>query len=361
MPSRVLIVDDVEMNRDMLKVVLEDHYEIEEAENGRQAVDILIDHGAKIDAMLLDLRMPVMNGFEVIAYMRQNTWITKIPVLVVTSEHSSEIESKCFEMGVSDFLHKPFEPELIVNRIKNLVELFGYKRNLEEKVEKQTAMLRNQYQLLRIQAEKLRENNDKIVEILGTVVEQRNLESGLHIKRVKGFTRILAKQIMQSYPEYELDDKKIHMIVGGSALHDLGKITIPDRILLKPGMLTDDEFEYMKSHTTRGCEMLKGIEGIWDDEYQKICYDICRHHHERYDGKGYPDGLKGDDIPIAAQIVSVTDVYEALISERVYKHAYTKEEAFYMIINGECGVFSPKVMECLRLVKIQFEKLADEQ
>lgn len=215
--------------------------------------------------------------------------------------------------------------------------------------------------MLQLQAEKLQQSNVKIIDILGTVVEYRNLESGEHINRVKGFTKILAERLMEEYPEYGLTPKSVEMISSASALHDIGKIAIPDHILLKPGRLTEEEFDYMKSHTTRGCDILNSIEGVWDDSYGKLSYDICRHHHERYDGKGYPDGLKGEEIPIAAQIVSVADVYDALVTERVYKGAYTKDEAFHMIVNGECGVFSPKLLECFRHVRKDFEALADKQ
>ncbi len=360
MRNRILIIDDAEFNRDLLHDLLEDDYDTEMAENGKVAIDILREKWNQIDAVLLDLQMPVMDGYQVIESMKQNNWMHKIPILIITGERSVEVENKCFEMGVSDFILKPFNVSVVKNRINHMVELFSYKNGLEEKVEKQTTTLKSQYQLLQRQAAKLQETNIKIIEILGTVVEYRNLESGEHIKRVKNFTRILAKQVMQSYPEYGLTDHIVQMIEAASALHDVGKIAIPDKILLKPGRLTEEEFEYMKSHTTRGFEMLNTLQGIWDDDYRKISYEICRYHHERYDGKGYPDGLKGDEIPICAQIVSIADVYDALVSERVYKNAYSKEEAFHMIIKGECGVFSPKLMECFRLVKAEFEALADE-
>ncbi len=360
MKKKILIIDDADFNRDMLRVLMEDDYEIEEAENGQIAVDILTNKWSEIDALLLDLHMPVMDGYEVIDYMKKKDWIKRIPILIITGERSSQIENKCFELGVSDFILKPFDAGMVKNRVKNMVDLFAYKNDLEAQVESQTATLKMQNQLLKQQTIQLHETNSRIVEVLGTVVEYRNLESGEHIKRVKTFTRILAEQLMKSYPEYGLTPAKIQTIEAASALHDVGKIAIPDKILLKPGRLTEEEFEYMKSHTTRGFDMLKALEGIWDDDYRKICYEICRHHHERYDGKGYPDGLKGEEIPISAQIVSVADVYDALVSERVYKNAYTKDEAFRMIIKGECGVFSPKIMECFRQVKAQFEAFADE-
>ncbi len=360
MASKVLIVDDSELNRELLKSILEDKYEIELAEDGKQALKILISKWNQFDAVLLDIHMPEMNGFDVMKYMRENGWINKLPVLIISGECSVEVENKCFELGASDFVHKPFDATLVKNRIKQVVELSSYKNELEDKVARQTATMRNQYQALQIQTAKLRETNDKIIEILGTVVEYRNLESGEHIKRVKYFTKILAEQVMKMYPEYGLTESKIRDIVTTSALHDIGKIAIPDKILLKPGRFTEEEYEFMKSHTTRGCDMLQTIEGIWEDKSRKTAYEICRYHHERYDGKGYPDGLKGEEIPLSAQIVAVADVYDALVTERVYKNAYTKEEAYHMIINGECGMFSPKIMECFRQVRAEFEKMADE-
>lgn len=360
MHNRILIVEDAELNRELLKSILEEEYEIEEASDGEEALKILIDHWNNLDAVLLDIYMPNMNGFQLLDYMAENGWIQKLPVLVISGEQSVEIENRCFERGVSDFIHKPFYASLVKQRVKNIVELFGYKNRLEEQVKEQTYQLKMQNEILQVQAKKLHKHNDRIVEILGTVVEYRNLESGEHIQRVKGFTEILANQVMQAYPEFGLTTEKIKEIVAASALHDVGKITIPDKILLKPGRLTDDEYEYMKSHTTRGCDMLDSIKDIWTDDYRKLCYEICRFHHERYDGNGYPDKLKGEEIPIAAQIVSVADVYDALVSERIYKNSYSKDEAFRMIVNGECGIFSPKLMECFRMVKDAFEKIADK-
>lgn len=357
--NKVLVVDDAETNRELLNAILEDDYEVEMAEDGQAALSLLENHSDDIDAILLDLQMPKADGFHVIDAMKANDWMGKIPVLIISSERSVDVENECFQLGVSDFIHKPFEPSLVKNRVKNTVDLFAYKNKLEAKVEAQTQELREQNETLADQAERLKETNDRIIEILGTVVECRNLESGEHVKRVKGFTRVLAYQIMKDYPEYDLDEEKVEMISAASALHDVGKIAIPDAVLLKPGRFTDEEFELMKTHTIKGCELLDQIKGIWEDEYQKTSYEICRHHHERYDGRGYPDKISGDDIPISAQIVSVADVYDALVCERVYKAAYPKDQAFQMILNGECGTFSPKLMEAFKKVKEEFEKLAD--
>lgn len=348
---KVLVVDDVSINRDMLEEMLEDEYEVVKAEGGKQAIAILEEQRENIDVVLLDLIMPEIDGFAVLEKMRDRKWLDSTPVIVISGENSKEAEKRSLSLGAEDFIRKPFDNYLVRLRVKNIAELFNYKKSLEKKVEIQLETMRKQYELLQLQAE-------KIIDILGTVVEYRNLESGEHIKRVKGFTEILAGALMEHYPEYGLTKTKIGQITSASALHDIGKIAIPDSILLKPGRLTQEEFEQMKQHTSRGSEILQKIDHIWDQEYEHVCYEICRYHHERYDGKGYPDRLKGDEIPIAAQIVSIADVYDALVSERVYKKAYSAEQAFQMIISGECGVFSPKLIDCFRCVKEDFEALA---
>lgn len=356
--KKILIVDDVRLNREILKDILQEEYEVELLENGEQAIARIEERSDDISAILLDLYMPVKDGFSVIGEMKKRDLMGMIPVMVITSEYSIAIEKQCFNLGVSDFIHKPFEPLLVKTRVKNIVKLFAYKNSLESQIEEQTETMNRQYMILKEQAKKLEESNEKIIEILGTVVECRNLESGEHIKRVKGLTRILALQVMKDCPEYELDVVKVEAIVAASSLHDVGKISIPDHILLKPGRLTEEEFVIMKSHTVKGCEILDKIEGIWDEEYKEMSYQICRYHHERYDGCGYPDKLVGDEIPISAQIVSVADVYDALVCERVYKKAFPKEVAFHMILDGNCGVFSPKLLECFKKVRNDMELLA---
>lgn len=359
MKKRVLIVDDVEMNREMLYEILKDEYYVIQAENGIQALEYIEDESNEIAVVLLDLVMPGLDGFGVLEEMNKKNLQEKIPVLVISGDNYSETEEKCFDYGISDFVSKPYYDNVVKKRIKNLVDLFQHKNRLEEKVVEQNIILKEQNILLMEQTEKLKQNNIEIIDVLGTVVESRNLESGEHIKRVKGFSKILAEKLMELYPEYGLTKENVEMISVASALHDIGKIAIPDNVLLKPGRLTDEEFECMKSHSVKGCEILVNIKDIWDGEYSRLSYEICRHHHERYDGRGYPDGLSGEDIPISAQIVSVADVYDALVSERVYKKAFSKEEAFNMILNGECGVFSPKLLRCFQESRERLEKLAD--
>ena len=357
MRNKILIVDDVEINREILGSILENDYTILEAENGVRALEVVEETQNELTAILLDLVMPEMDGIRVLEILNEKKLINSIPVLVISGDSSYEIEKKCFELGVTDYITKPFNNVIIKQRVKNVSSLYDYKLKLEEKVEEQTAVLRKAYQTLKVQAEKLHRNNQMIIDMLGTVVEYRNLESGEHIQRVKYYTKILAEKTMTEYPEYNLTPEKIATIVSSSSLHDIGKITIPDRILLKPGRLTKEEYEYMKSHTIRGCELLDEINQEWEPESKKAIYEICRSHHERYDGKGYPDGLKGEEIPLSAQLVSVADVYDALVNERCYKDAYSPDEAYRMIVNGECGAFSPKLMDVFRKVRKEFENV----
>lgn len=357
--GKILIVDDMEINREVLGEILQVEYDILYAEDGNAAILALQENFDAISAVLLDLIMPGIDGYEVLKYMHDNFILDSVPVLVITGEESVKIEKKCFDLGASDFIRKPFDNKLVLRRVKNVTELYAYKHRLEEKVRVQTGALQMQYKLLQSQTEELKKNNQRIIDILGNVVECRNLESGEHVQRVREFTRIMAVSMMEDYPEYKLTPETIDVIVSASSLHDIGKIAIPDNILLKPGRLTKDEFEAMKTHTTRGCEIIRNIENAWGDEYSRYCYEICRHHHERYDGKGYPDGLSGDEIPISAQLVSIADVYDALVNVRCYKDSFSKEKAYEMIVDGECGTFSPKLLNTFKKMRDQFEMLAD--
>lgn len=357
--EKILIVDDMPINRGILVDILEDEFNTAEASNGREAIEYIEAHHSEICAVLLDLMMPDIDGYAVLEYLNEKHYLKNFPVLIITGEDSLKIEKDCFDLGVSDFIRKPFDNKLVLKRVKNVTELFAYKNKLEERVEVQTQKLRSQYSLLEKQAAELKKNNTNIIDIVGSIVECRDLESGEHIQRVKGYTRILANQVKKDYPEYKLSKHKIDVIVAASALHDVGKIAIPDNVLLKPGRLTKEEFELMKTHTTRGFDMLQMISGAWGAEYGKYSSEICRHHHERYDGKGYPDGYAGDEIPISAQLVSIADVYDALVNVRCYKDAYSHEKAYEMIVKGECGTFSPKLLEAFKKTRRQFEALAD--
>ena len=353
----ILMVDDVQLNHKAASLVLQDTYELYEALSAKEAFEIM--ETVRPDLILLDVIMPGMDGYEMMRILKSTPCYKTIPVIFLTAETRAESEVEGFNCGIVDYITKPFVPIVMKKRIETQIALAEYERSLEEKVAEQTETLREQYKLLKVQAERLKQSNDNIIDILGTVVEHRNLESGEHVRRVKGYTKIMAEEIAREYPEYGLTPEKIGIIVSASALHDLGKIAIPDSILLKPGRFTKEEFECMKTHTVKGCEIVSSIEGVWDEEYAKIGYEISRYHHERYDGRGYPDGLKGEEIPISAQLVSVADVYDALVNERVYKDALPKDKAFEMIVNGECGTFSPKLMVCFRKARDRFESLAE--
>lgn len=353
----ILIIEDMEINREMLAEIFRDEYKILEAENGKEGIKLFVENFSSIAVVLLDLIMPVMDGFQVLELLSQKKMISKVPIVMITGEASVEYEQKGYEYGVVDYIKKPYHAAVVKQMVKNVIELFKYKTQLETMVKSQTARLESQNELLKKQAEELRKMNDTMIETMSNIVEFRNLESGLHVKRIREYTKCLAAEIMRQYPEYGLTPEKIEMIGQASAMHDIGKIVIPDGILLKPGRLTADEFEIIKSHTTKGAEMISTLIHMDDEEYVNYCYDITRHHHERYDGKGYPDGLAGEEIGIAPQVVSLADVYDALISERVYKAAFTPEKAYQMIMKGECGIFSPKLLSALEAVKEEFEEL----
>lgn len=335
MKKGILIVDDVEINREILTDIFWEKYDVMVAEDGNEALKILAERKEDISAILLDIYMPNLNGIEALEKMNQLHILNDIPVLMITADNSYDDENRCLQLGATDFIRKPFSSALVKTRVENAVSLFSYKKHLEDKVE--------------MQKKKISETNRSIVEMLGNLVESRNLESGAHVQRVSLYTNVLANIMMEDYPETGLTPEIIEIITSAAALHDVGKIAISDSILLKPGRLTPEEFEIMKTHTTLGSEYIKSIEsGIFDEEYANTSYEIARYHHERYDGRGYPEGLKGDEIPISAQLVSVADVYDALIEERCYKKPIPKEKAYEMIINGECGTFSPKLIECFK-------------
>lgn len=325
----ILIVDDIEINRAILAEIFKDDYVIKEAVDGRQAIQI-INENPSVSALLLDVLMPEMDGLDVLREMNRNGSIKNIPVFLITAAESDEMLLEGYHLGAVDIIRKPFMAHFLKCRISNVIELYGHRNELEHIVEEQVERLSNL--------------NQSLVETLATVIEFRDGESGEHVKRISGLTKILMKQVSKMYPEYHLPKEEIDKIVMSSILHDVGKVSTPDQILNKPGKLTKEEFEIMKQHTVQGCEILRNIPHIMEKGLYDYSYDICRHHHERWDGRGYPDGLSGDDISIWAQVVSVADVYDALTSERVYKKAFSHEKAVQMIKDGECGVFNPKVL-----------------
>ena len=334
---QLLVVDDSEMNREILKEILGKEYRILEACDGEEALKILEQYGTEISLVLLDIIMPKMDGFEVLAYMNRDKWIEDIPVIMISSEGSESYIRRAYELGASDYISRPFDAKVVYQRVINMIKLYAKQRRL--------------IHLVTDQIYEKEKNNRMMTGILSQIVEFRNGESGLHVLHINILTQLLLEKLMRKSENYDLSWSQQHMIATASALHDIGKIGIDEKILNKPGKLTKEEFEAMKQHTIIGARMLDSLEMYHDEEMMKYAYEICRWHHERYDGKGYPDGLKGEEIPISAQVVSLADVYDALVSDRVYKKAYSHEKAMEMILNGECGMFNPLLLECL--VEIQ--------
>lgn len=330
---RILVVDDSEMNREILSEILNEEYDIIEADSGDTCIDMLRKYETGISLVLLDIVMPGMDGFGVLNYMNRHHYLEDIPVIMISSEDSAEIVRRAYEMGVSDYINRPFDAGVVHRRVYNTIKLYAKQRRL-------IALITNQV----YEKEK---NNRMMVGILSQIVEFRNGESGSHVLNINIFTGMLLESLVQHTDKYDLSWSERLLITTASALHDIGKIGIDDKILNKPGRLTDEEFKIMQNHTIIGASILENMGSYQDEELMKVAYQICRWHHERYDGKGYPDGLKGDEIPISAQVVSLADVYDALVSERVYKKAYSHEKAIEMITNGECGCFNPILLECL--------------
>lgn len=349
----VLVVDDVEINRDILEVTLQDEYHVVKSDNGKHAIEVIEENPKAIDAILLDFVMPVMDGYQVLEYLKENNYLSSIPVLMISAEADTDSESKCLELGAADFIHKPFVKEVVLMRIRNNIALYKYKEGLEKLVDEQTEQLVKKN-------EALEAINEKIIDVMANMVEYRDLESGKHIQRVKSFTRVIAEDLKEHHPEYKLDNHAIDVMEAAAAMHDIGKIAISDTILLKPGKLTKEEFEIMKTHTTKGAEMINNIHGIWNEEFEKASHDICLYHHERDDGRGYPEGLKGEEIPLGARIVSIADVYDALVSKRCYKDEFTHDTAIQMILNGECGIFHKDLLESLNRCSKKMEEIAKQ-
>ena len=331
----VLIVDDSSMNCDMLTSMLQDDFKLITASNGEECIDVLNKYGFGISLVLLDIFMPVMDGFEVLAYMNKNNLLNDIPVIMISGADSESFIRRAYSMGASDYISRPFDEKVVYRRVYNIIKLFGKQRRLTSLAERQ--------------AREQEKNSRIVIDIFSRLMEFRSGESEMHfVRRVNIVTELLAEELMKKTDKYKLSWADCSLIETASSLHDVGKAYIDTDILNKPGKLTKEEFEKVKLHTVLGEQMLDGITAYKDEKLLKIAKEICRWHHERYDGSGYPDGLKGDEIPISAQLVSVADVYDALVSKRAYKDAYSHDEAVHMILNGECGSFNPLLLECFK-------------
>ena len=331
--SKILLVDDSKMNRMMLTEILGDSYHILEAENGQECLETLQAEAGNIALVLLDINMPVMDGFEVLKAMNRNHTIEDTPVIMISSDDSDAAIRKSYELGASDYVNRPFDARIVYRRVTNTIKLYAKQRRLVQMVSDQI---------------RARENNtDMLVGVLSHIVEFRNGESGAHVRHIRIITEMLLHRLLEISNSYSISAEQQDMIPLASALHDIGKIGIDEKILNKPGKLTPEEFEVMKTHSMLGAKMLHDLDGFAEQPLLQTAYEIARWHHERWDGRGYPDGLKGDAIPISAQLVALADVYDALTSERCYKKAFSHEKAVQIIQNGECGAFNPLLLQCL--------------
>ena len=349
----ILIVDDVETNRAILEEILKDKYNTECAENGMTAVSLMLSGTVRPSIVLLDIMMPEMDGYEVLETMKKNPLTEHIPVIFITAADAELNETKGLEMGAVDYIPKPFNPEIVKARVKTHLRLYHYSSRLEAMVQAKVA------ELIR--------SKEKMLETMANIIEYRNLESGSHVKRTKELTRILAEYLCKNpSPGYHVQENDVAVMAMAAPLHDVGKISIPDNVLLKPGKLTPEEFETMKTHTSLGGAMIKMMiydnnsEDEDEDKYLECCHDIALSHHERWDGKGYPNGNTGASIPLPARILSLVDVYDALVSERVYKAAMTHEQAIEIISEGAGTQFDARIVEAFLSVSDRFKELIAE-
>ena len=351
--TTVLAVDDVSMNVMILEEILKDDYNVLTANNGKEALEVLHEAQVLPKIILLDVQMPEMTGREMFDILKNDQNLRRIPVIFITAENDSE--SELLAAGAVDFINKPFTPEIVKLRVKNQIELKNYSDSLEEMVAKKTAEV----------IKKTEEANailDNALQGLANVIEHRDLESGEHVKRTQLYVGALAKSLILSKSCYadELLKMQPEIIVKSMALHDVGKIAIPDRILLKPGRLDPEEYEIMKTHTTRGKEIIGELGDVEASLYLRHCEDICYGHHERWDGKGYPRSLSGRDIPLAARLATLADVYDALVCARVYKAAIPYSESVNMILEGKGTQFDPIIVDALVSIKADFQKIAEQ-
>lgn len=329
----VLIADDSEVNRNVLKAILHNEYQVIEASGGKQCIAKIKKYGSDLSVVLLDLVMPDLDGFGVLRYMSSNHLIEDVPVITISGDESDTSVRKAYDMGVSDYINRPFDAKVVYRRVSNTINLYAKQRRL----------------ISTVSAEIVEKEKDSriLINILNEIVSLHNGKSDQHVTNVNTLTEKMLNRLLQLTDEYKLSNHDVFLIATASSLHDIGKLAIDDKILNKPGKLTPEEFEIVKQHTVLGADMVRNIKRYADEPLVRYIWEICMWHHERFDGKGYPDGLVGDEIPIAAQVSSIVDVYDALTSERVYKSAYSSQTALDMIRRGECGMFNPILVQCL--------------
>ena len=346
----ILIVDDDPVNRKILGKLFSAYYMVIEAENGLEGMEQILNKNNHLCAILLDVMMPGMTGIEVLRRLKELGLLETIPVFLITAENSTKVMKEAYELGVMDVISKPVVSYMVIKRVRSIIELFEARKHLSSVVASQNIALLEQ-------AEKIIQLNQGMIEALATAIEFRNEESGGHVQRISKITRLL----LENTPFGEnLNKMEIDNIALASVMHDVGKITIPDAVLTKPGKLTAEEYKLMQSHTTKGVAILESIPQLRGSEFYDYACDIARHHHERWDGRGYPDRLAGDAISPWAQVVSLADVYDALSCRRVYKPPFPRKQVLEMIGTGQCGIFNPRLLDSFYSVEDKLYELYHE-
>ncbi len=353
----ILIIDNTSRSRNLLKDSLRDHFMCFDVDTGEKGLKVVTEAGTRLSAVLINLVMSRVSAVTLLQEMNKQKLIPGLPVIVMLPAKAEEEEKQCYGLGAVDIIHKPYDPTSVVRHIRSAIDLAERLKKDSTGADPVSVLSRIIMQQSR-DIERQKDNNNHIVDAICTIVELRHLESGFHMQRIREFTRILASLIMNNYPEYGITPDQIDIIVQAAAWHDIGKIVIPDAIIMKPGKLTADEFDVMKSHTTRGAEILGNMLDKNDTRLFSICSDVARHHHEKYDGGGYPDRLSGDTISMPAQICGLADIYDALNSDRAYKSAVPPDRAFEMIVSGETGAFNPKLLNCFKMGRAELEGYA---
>lgn len=361
MRKKILIADSSEVNIEILEELFEGDFEVVTTNSGVEALDVIMKSHEELAAVILDYALGDKGAVDILNSINQTVWFDNLPIIVLSEDTSLKIEKASYRAGAVDFARKPFDSGLIEKKVKKYAELYSVREVLNETRVKLDAVSTNSNGNsateggMTMGADVYYMQHNKMIELIGTLVELRNVENHHHVQRMKGLVKIMAKKMQELHPEYNLNSQMVDYIVTACSIHDLGKAAIRDEVLLKPGRFTDEEYEYMKSHTLRGIELLDDVKGAWSDEFDKIAREVVRSHHEKYDGGGYPDGLKGEEIPISAQLVSISDTYDALVNDRVYKKAFPKDVAFNMIMVGECGIFAPKILDCFKVCRPKLE------
>lgn len=350
--KKLIVIDDVELNRAILKEAFKKEFDVLEAENGAVGLQKIKENQSDLAAIFLDIIMPEMDGFGVLQELNISSLIQNIPVFLITTDASSNVIERAYDYGAVDVIPKPFNIMIIKRRVQNMIEYFEAKHKSDSSIVQID-------ELLQMQRQDLNTSIGSLVGHVCEVIESRSKEESDHARRIREVTKTLAKEFSVEHPEYGLKDNIIDSIANASVIHDIGKVYVSDEILTKPQKLSSEEMEIIRAAPTLGAKLLSSVQGI-PEPFCTFSKEIARSHMERYDGRGYPDGLKENQIPLSAQIVGLAEAYDVLVSKRVYKKAYSHDEAVKMILNGDCGAFNPDLIRAFEKAAPELEKIASE-